>query len=115
MLDLIAQTIYDKKGMNILALDVRGLSSITDYILIAEGNVDRHVKALTEAITTTMKQHGHQPLFVEGKAEPEWVVMDYEDVIIHLFTPGMRQKYGLEKIWQGAKIVDLNIQIESAR
>jgi ribosome-associated protein len=112
LLSLIAQIIFDKKGLNILALDVRGISTITDYIVIAEGNVDRHVRAITESLAKSLKEHGHRPLLVEGKSS-EWVVMDYGDVIIHLFTPEVRKKYGLEQIWQEAKIVDLDIQVES--
>ncbi len=113
MLSVIAQTIFDKKGGNILCLDVRGLSSITDYLVLAEGNVDRHVKALAEAIEKELKDRGERPLFVEGKSGGDWIVMDYEDVIVHLFTPGVRQKYSLEEIWREAKIVDVDIQVES--
>jgi len=107
----IGQIIYDKKGMNILALDVQGLSSITDYMIFAEGNVDRHVKAIHNAIREGLKKEGELPLYVDGLDTCEWLVMDYGTVMIHLFTPAMREKYGLEKVWKEANIVDLNLTV----
>ncbi len=107
-LSQIAQTVYDKKGFNILALDVRNISSITDYLLIAEGNVDRHVSAIAHAIMGEVKEH---PLHVEGLESGDWVVIDYGNVIIHLFQPGFRDKYSLEKLWQEGGIVDLEIDV----
>ena len=111
-LNLIAQTIYDKKGLNILALDVEGLSSITDCILIAEANVDRHTIAVAHAVMGVLKEKGESPARVEGLQTGDWVVLDYVDIMIHLFSPGLREKYGLEKLWGESKIVDLQITAE---
>lgn len=103
-----AQLIYDKKGFNILALDVRSLSSVTDYFLIAEGNIDRHVRALARAIKENLhKKWDRLPLSIEGQSHCEWVVLDYGDLIIHLFTPELRAKYKIEKLWQEGKLVEL--------
>lgn len=107
-LNQIAQTVYDKKGLNILALDVRAISSITDYLLIAEGNVDRHVSAIAHAIVSEIDAH---PLHVEGLESGDWVVIDYGHIIIHLFQPGLRDKYSLEKLWKEGLIVDLGIEV----
>ncbi len=107
----VAQVIYDKKGTNILALDVRGLSSITDYLLIAEGNVDRHVSSMARAIVEDLAAQGIHPLHVEGMKVGDWVVLDYGEIMVHLFTPGVRGKYALERLWPDSKIVDLAIDV----
>ena len=111
ILNKIAQAIYDKKGFNILALDVRGLSSITDFVVIAEGNVDRHVIAIARAIEAELKKMGEIPFCVEGADEGDWVVVDYSSIMVHLFQPGLREKYQLESLWNEAKIVDLEIHV----
>ncbi len=107
----IAQVIYDKKGFNTIVLDVRGVSTMTDYMVIAEGTVDRHVKALSQTIIDDMHKHGHEPLYIEGQREGDWIVLDYSDFIIHLFTPDLREKYALEQLWQKGKIVDIKIDM----
>ncbi len=109
ILNLIAQTIYDKKGINILALDVRGVSCMTDYVLIAEGNVDRHVSAIGKAIIEAVEKIGETALHTEGVKEGEWAVLDLFDIMVHLFQPGLRDKYQLEQLWKDGKIVDLTI------
>jgi ribosome-associated protein len=108
-LDIIAQLLFDKKGFNILALDVRGISTLTDYFLIVEGNVDKHVIALAKEIIRKLKEEGETPLHVEGLDQGEWVVIDYLEVVIHLFKPGLRDKYRLEELWREGKIVDLHL------
>lgn len=114
MLNTIAQVIYDKKGFNILALDVKGLSSITDYIVIAEGNVDRHVASIGKAIIDELDEKGIKPVHVEGFKTGDWVVLDYSDVMVHLFMPGLREKYSLERLWNESKIVDLDIDVSKS-
>ncbi len=113
LLDVIAQAIFDKKGVNILALDVSDISSMTDYFVIAEGNVDRHLKALCSSITDAMKQRGEVPLHVEGLRDSDWVIVDFGGIVIHLFTPEMREKYAIEQLWKEGKIVDLKIIINN--
>ena len=105
----IVQAIYDKKGTNIVALDVRGISSITDFVVIADGNVDRHVVALADQLQDLMKKEGERPIHVEGKQSGDWIVLDYFQVVIHLLLPEMRQKYQLERLWPEAKVVDLDL------
>lgn len=111
MLSEIAQVIYDKKGFNILALDVRGISSIADYLLIAEGNVDRHTISIAKTIIETLAERGDRPVHVEGLQTGDWIVLDFSGVIVHLFQPGLREKYSLEKLWNEGEIVDLSIDI----
>jgi len=114
ILNLIAQVIYDKKGINILALDVQGLSSIADFIVIAEGNVDRHVTAIAKAIIDELKERGESVYHREGLAIGDWVVLDFAGIIVHLFAPGMREKYSLEKLWAESRIVDLEIDVSKS-
>lgn len=113
LINLIAQIIYDKKGFNILALDVKGLSTITDYMIIAEGNVDRHIRAIANEIVDQLKKVNEKPFNIEGLEESDWIVLDYLNIIIHLFKPGLREKYSLEKLWDNAKIIDLTIKVEN--
>jgi ribosome-associated protein len=107
ILSAIAQVISDKKGMNILALDVRGLSNISDYLLIAEGNVEIHVRALARAVEEEMRKQGGSPVRTEGEKNGDWAVLDDGSVVVHLFSPGMRERYCLESLWKGSKILDL--------
>jgi len=111
LLNIIAQAISDKKGFNIIALDVKGLSSLTDYLVIAEGNVDRHVMAIARNVQEDLLAQGLKPIHVEGLKNGDWIVLDYGEVMIHLFMPGMREKYQLERLWKDAKLVELDINI----
>lgn len=108
-LNKIAQALYDKKGFNILCLDVRGISSLADYVIIAEGNIDRHIKALSTSVRNVLRDMGLKPLFVEGESTGDWIVIDFSEVVIHLFVSDLREKYALEELWSKAKIVDLEI------
>ena len=106
----IAQIIHDKKGFNILALDLKGISSITDCVLIAEANVNRHAKAIVDELRTKFSE---KPYRVEGLEEGEWVVIDYLDIVVHIFLPDIRQRYQLETLWKESKIIDLNLETPS--
>lgn len=113
LLDFIAQIIYDKKGFNILALDVREISTLTDYFIIAEGSSDKHVTAIAKSIIEKLKENGHKSIHTEGMQQGDWIVIDYLEFVIHLFMPGIREKYRLEELWQEGKIVDVKIDVKS--
>lgn len=102
-----ARAIYEKKGCNVFGMDLRGISSMTDYVLIAEGSVDRHIQALSDAVREELLSAGHKPVHVEGDREGGWIVLDYLDLIVHLFTPELREKYALERLWPKGKILDI--------
>lgn len=110
-LNRIGQAVFDKSGFNIFALDVRDVSTMTDYLFIAEGNVDRHVIALAKKILEEADKGGWEPLHTEGMSNGEWVVIDFVDVVIHLFIPEVREHYALEELWGAGKIVDLEINV----
>ncbi|SCA63564.1 Ribosomal silencing factor RsfS [Chlamydiales bacterium SCGC AG-110-M15] len=115
LVQLIAQRVYDRKGFNIMAIDVREVSSITDFLLIAEGNIERHVVAISEDIQDCMREIGEKPFRVEGRENGDWLVLDYLNIMIHLFIPEMREKYQLEKLWSNGKIVDLHIETDKSK
>jgi ribosome-associated protein len=110
LLNKIAQVIFDKKGFNILALDLSNISAVTDYVVIAEGNVERHVIAIAYAIEKTLEECEIRPIHVEGMQVGDWVVLDYLNMMVHLFMPGMRDRYQLEELWRRGEIVDLQIE-----
>ncbi len=115
ILNAIAQAIFDKKGMNILALDVTGISTLTDYVVIAEGNVDKHVTAIAHAVLDALERIGLRPISTEGMQSGDWVVLDFFHIMVHLFMPGLRDKYQLEELWREGKIVDLQIDLKKAQ
>ena len=106
----IGQIIFDKKGFNITAIDVRGVTQLTDFIIIAEGGVDRHVQAIAHEVVDKLGEIGTWPDKTEGRENGDWIVLDYGDFMIHLFAPGLRDKYRLESLYPQGKIVDLQIK-----
>lgn len=108
-LDALAQKIYQKKGVNILAIDVRGVSTMTDFFLIAEGNVPRHVKALAEAVLNLCKEAGLAPPRTEGLKLADWVVVDLGNIVIHILTSELRYRFELEEVWRAGELVDLSL------
>lgn len=100
----------DRKGSNIVLMDVRGHSPITDYFVIATGESDRQLRALAKAIEDRLREDlGAKPFHREGEPETGWILLDYVDVVIHLFSPEQREYYQLETLYENASVV-LRIQ-----
>ncbi|MDQ7028290.1 MAG: ribosome silencing factor [Ardenticatenia bacterium] len=97
------------KGADIVLLDLRGISPLTDFFVIATGESERQLRALLRAVEEQLSRVGVEPHHIEGTPESGWILMDYLDVIIHLFSPVVRQFYRLEEMWEDAPIV-LHIQ-----
>ena len=96
----IAAYAEDKKALDIVELDLRTVVDYTDYFVICSGGTDRQVKAIHDAIHLGCKdEHGILPRRVEGLTQARWVLMDYLDVVVHLFVPEVREFYGLERLW----------------
>ena len=98
--DLVANYASDVKAQEIVELDLRGVLGYTDYFVVATGGSDRQVKAVHDRIHENMKrEHGLLPRRVEGVSESRWILMDYLDVIVHIFTAEAREYYRLEQLW----------------
>jgi ribosome-associated protein len=111
---LCAAYALDKKAFDVRLLDVAGQSSLTDFLLIVSGGSDRQVMAIAEAIELGMKkEHDVLPLAIEGKREGRWVLLDYGDVMVHVFQQPVRQYYDLEGLWTEAPEVSLE-ELEQA-
>lgn len=103
ILERAAVAAADKKAGGIRLLDLRGTSSYTDYFLICSGNTDRQAKAIHDAVHETLKaEFNLLPRRVEGLPEARWILMDYFDVIVHIFVPEVREFYRLEELWSDA-------------
>jgi ribosome-associated protein len=89
----------DMKAVNVKVLDVRGLTDISDTMVIASGNSDRHVRAIAERVVEFAKQSGKRPMGVEGERDGEWVLVDLQDVVVHVMQPRVREFYRLEALW----------------
>ena len=101
----IARYAADKKAIDLLELDLRGVLGYTDYFLICSGNTGRQAKAIHDGILEGLKkEHGTLPRRVEGSAETGWILMDYLDVVVHIFTPETREFYRLEQLWGEAPV-----------
>jgi ribosome-associated protein len=100
-----AQAAQDKKAIDLAVLDVREVSSFTDYFVICSGQNVRQVKAIADAVEETLRRNRTRPAHVEGYDRAEWVLLDYFDFIVHVFTPTMREFYTLERLWGSAERV----------
>ena len=105
-----------KKAQDLTILDVRNLSSFTDYFIICTGTSDRQVQAVCSAVQEYMKEKGIRPLGIEGERHGRWILMDYGDVVIHIFYEAVRELYDLERLWSEApqqKIPDDTIRLNT--
>ena len=104
----ISEYASDRKAVEIVQLDLRGIISYTDYFVICTGRSDRQAKAIHDGIHLGMKdEHGILPARVEGVTQANWILMDYLDVVVHVFTPESREYYRLEQLWGEAPVLAL--------
>jgi ribosome-associated protein len=107
----IVDVVEDRKAEDILLLDLRPDNIIADFFIICSGNNERHLRAVAEIVRQDVKDNFEQiPFTNEGTAENGWIVMDYGDVVVHLFSPEKREYYALEELWDAASKVMLSIQ-----
>jgi ribosome-associated protein len=97
--DIAVAALEDMKAHNIKVIDVRKLTDVADTMIVATGTSDRHVKSIAGRVIDRAEEAGHRPLGVEGQVEGEWVLVDLQDVIVHVMLPRIREFYGLEKLW----------------
>ena len=97
--------IEDRKGVRIQVIDLRGLSDAADYFIIASGTSDAHVRGLADGVVQAMDQAGMSPHHVEGVPSGRWVLLDFVDLVVHIFHPETRAFYQLERLWQDAPVL----------
>ncbi|HVP46339.1 MAG TPA: ribosome silencing factor [Bryobacteraceae bacterium] len=94
-----------KKATDLKVLDLTGITSFTDYFLVCTGANQRQIQAISDEIGQKLKERGEYPISVEGYRDAEWVLVDYGDFVIHIFSPRARAYYDLERLWRNAKNV----------
>ena len=97
--DLVVEALEDVKAKDIVRLDVRDMTTVTDYMIVASGTSTRHVQALVDNVIEKASQAGHKPTGVEGESGGEWVLLDLQDALVHVMLPKVREFYNLEKLW----------------
>ena len=103
--DLVLQALDDLKGQKIVALDVERQTGLVNYMVVATGTSNRHVKALANTVVVESKKVGVQPLGVEGEPGSEWVLVDLGDIVVHLMLAETRAFYDIERLWSEGKII----------
>lgn len=95
----VMRAMDDAKAQDIRPLDVRGMTDITDFMIVAGGTSDRHVKTIAEKVLEVMREAGCKPVGVEGQEEGDWILIDYGDVVVHVMRKATREHYDLEGLW----------------
>jgi ribosome-associated protein len=103
---LSARVAIDNKARDVIVLDMRHITPLYDFFVIATGNSRRQIHTITEEVDAALRERGDQRLSVEGYEASKWVVQDYGDVVVHVFDPATREYYGLEDLWADAPRVD---------
>lgn len=111
--ELVIATLDDGKAQNIVKLDVRELTTVTDYMIVASGTSSRHVRALANAVADKAREAGHRPAGIEGEEGSEWVLLDLQDALVHVMLPRVREFYSLEKLWCLSPVTEQTASIES--
>lgn len=101
----VVDAIEDRKGVSVRVLDLHHLSNAADYFIIASGTSDAHVRGLADGVMRSMLDHGHRTHGIEGLQTGRWVLLDFVDVVVHLFHPESRAFYQLERLWQDAPVL----------
>lgn len=103
---LMVSAALEKKATELVLLEMRGITTFTDYFLICSGKSDRQVQAIAQSIADVLEKEGLKPLGLEGTREGRWVLMDYGDVVVHVFLEPVRRFYDLEGLWMDAPRID---------
>jgi ribosome-associated protein len=104
-LRLVLEALADRKAVDAVVLDLRGLCGATDYFVIVSGTSDAHVRGMADHLVSALAPRGVAPHHVEGLAQGRWVLLDYVDFVVHVFHPELREFYQLERLWSDAPVV----------
>jgi ribosome-associated protein len=108
--ELVISALEETKAKDIVVLDVRKLTTVTDYMIVASGTSNRHVRSLADTVAEKVRSKGHRPTGIEGSDSGEWVLLDLQDVLVHVMLPRVREFYNLEKLWSLEPAADLAIR-----
>lgn len=103
LLNKIISLLEDKKGIDIKIMDVKNETTLSDYFVVASGTSNTHIKALADNVEVELKKENIYPNKIEGYNTATWILMDYGDIVVHIFTQQERQNYNLEELWEKAK------------
>ncbi len=103
LLKFVEETLDDIKAIDVTAINVKELTALTDYMVVCTGRSSRHVQAIADNVVKAAKDKKHQPLGVEGKSS-EWILVDLNDIIVHIMMPETRAFYNLEKLWDSTEL-----------
>jgi ribosome-associated protein len=112
-LALILEALEAKKPLDVVTLDVGRQTQMMDYLVICTGTSNVHIRSLADGVIETMKEHGYKGVRAEGYNEARWVLLDYGDVVLHIFGEDDREFYRLEEFWKGAPRLDLPVEPET--
>lgn len=101
----VVEALDSRKAVDLTVLDLRGLSDAADYFIVASGTSDAHVRGMAEHVIAALESAGHRLHHVEGLPQARWVLLDYVDVVVHLFQPAVRDFYQLERLWSDAPVL----------
>ena len=114
LLQVAVSAAEDRRAADIVVLDLRGLSMVTDYFILCSGSSDTNVKAIADSVEAKLKEEGQRPFGIEGHQEGSWVLMDYIDFVLHIFQVEKRMTFALEDLWKDAKRVNLSLAAPKA-
>ncbi len=106
----IAALCQDNKAQDVVILDLEGVTDMTDFFVIASGTSDTHVRSTAERVVEELKATGEGPNHVEGATQGRWALVDFVDVVLHVFHPSMRTFYQLERLWSDARVIPVAAQ-----
>ncbi len=105
-----AQALLDNKASDVVLLDLREVTDMADYFVIASGTSDTHVRSLGDHVTEELKKEGTRPHHVEGLTQGRWVLLDFVDFVVHIFHPTLRNFYQLERLWSDAEVIPVEVE-----
>jgi len=100
----VLAALEDMKAVNVRVMDVRGLTDIADTMIVASGTSDRHVRSIADHVVQKVKESGRRPYGVEGTRDGEWVLVDLQDLLLHVMLPRVREFYSLEQLWEAPAV-----------
>ncbi len=113
--ELVLTALDDMKARDVKILDVRGKSTITELMVVATGTSTRHVRSIAENVVVEAKNAGEQPLGIEGQRDTDWMLVDLNDIIVHIMLPETRDLYSLEKLWGEGDFPQLDLAQSGSR